>query len=317
LQQYIDTMAPLNVDDLYGTVMARKRMVHQLLCSFYTQATPQPSVNLSEVLDRVCSTMMPHKGQSHCEKPQQKATAAKPEVVFVVTNKVGKEHHLVRSQAYPYDVRHLGGADGDVEQDMVVEARCKGDNQGCGELLGFINMRRDNYIIDLAVAPAAQGMGLGARLIREAARQCLARLDLENDDKEPDKNSEARQESPRIKLHVRLYNLQARALYLKLGFKETERCFPGWYDWHGGVSMEISIDKLLNASASPLPSQIHSMGFLNKKSQKNSTDSHIHASKPKVVPKIVKPDIALKGAPQAASKGASQGAPKKKAQNRP
>merc|ERR1711904_586756 len=99
-------------------------------------------------------------------------------------------------------------------------------------------------------------------------------------------------ESPRIKLHVRLYNLQARALYLKLGFKETERCFPGWYDWHGGVSMEISIDRLLNASASLLPSQIPSIGFLNKKSQKNSIGNHIHASKPNIVTKIVKPDVA-------------------------
>jgi ribosomal protein S18 acetylase RimI-like enzyme len=191
-------------------------------------------------------------------------------VVFVIADRVGKEHHHVRSQAYPYDVRHLGGADGDVEQDLVVEARRKEDH-GEGELLGFINVRSDNYIIDIAVAPSAQGMGLGASLIREAAKECLARsasqANAEGASEEINEHAEKTQ--PLIKLHVRLYNLQARTLYLKLGFKETQRCFPAWYDWHGGVSMEVSIEKLLDPSAPSVSSQMPSMTFLKPSVQKH------------------------------------------------
>merc|ERR1711977_201577 len=104
---------------------------------------------------------------------------------------------------------------------------------------------------------------------------------------------------PLIKLHVRHYNLQARALYLKLGFKETERCFPAWYDWHGGVSMEISIEKLLNLPVPPLASQMPSIGFLKQTAQKNAftQGSQFHASKPKPALKT-KPDMTSKGAPK-------------------
>lgn len=230
-----------------------------------------------------------------------KAKAAKPEMVFVVTNQVGKEHHHVRSQAYPYDVRHLGGADGDVQQDLVIEARRQEDHEGAGQLLGFINIRGNNYIVDLAVAPAAQGMGLGASLIREAAKECLERLNMEKLGQEACNEMQTHEEKPLIKLHVRHYNLQARALYLKLGFKETERCFPAWYDWHGGVSMEISIEKLLNLPAPPLPSQIASVGFLMQKAQKNffTQGSQFHASRPKLAPKAKpKPDVTSKGVPK-------------------
>jgi len=259
LKRYVDALVPAKNDDQYGTAMARKRMAQQLLCAFYAQATPQPALQLSDLLDKVGSAMV---------ASAQKAKVAKPEVVFVVTNKVGKEHHQVRSHAYPYDVRHLGGADGDMEVELVVEARRKETNEGRGELLGFVVMRGNNYIMDLAVAPTAQGMGLGARLIREAAKECLARLDFEKTAKEADEEQDSREEKPLIKLHVRLYNLPARAMYLKLGFKETQRCFPGWYDWHGGISMEVSIEKLLNVTAPQMPIQLPSIGFLMPKSNK-------------------------------------------------
>eukprot|EP00746_Dinoflagellata_sp_MGD_P166091 gnl/MRDRNA2_/MRDRNA2_95771_c0_seq1.p1 gnl/MRDRNA2_/MRDRNA2_95771_c0~~gnl/MRDRNA2_/MRDRNA2_95771_c0_seq1.p1 ORF type:complete len:740 (+),score=152.33 gnl/MRDRNA2_/MRDRNA2_95771_c0_seq1:113-2332(+) len=281
LKRYIDVIVPQNEDDPYRNVMERKRMAHKLLCSFYSQATPQPALKLSEVLDAVGSAML---------QSMQKAKAVKPEVIFVIANKVGREHHQVRSQAYPYDVRHLGGADGDVEQDLVVEARCKEEHGG--DLLGFVNVRSNNYITDLAVAPAAQGMGLAASLIRAAAQECLVRLDLEKASQEPDEEAQKSETQPVIKLHVRQYNLQARALYLKLGFKETERCFPGWYDWHGGVSMEISIEKLLNPSAPAVPSKIPSLGFLKQNGQTKSFSqgSQLHTK--------TKPQVAFKGAPK-------------------
>merc|ERR1711904_739704 len=150
--------------------------------------------------------------------------------------------------------------------------------------------RSNNYIVDLAVAPAAQGMGLGASLIREAAKECLERLNMEKLCQEACNEMETHEEKPLIKLHVRQYNLQARALYLKLGFKETERCFPAWYDWHGGVSMEISIQKLLNPLAPSVPSQVPQIGFLKQNAQKNSIcqGSQYHESKdskPKIAQK--------------------------------
>jgi len=163
-------------------------------------------------------------------------------VIFVVTDKIDQSHAAVRTQAYPYDVSHLQGGEGEVQKDLVVEARSLE-----GMLLGFIVLNND-YIVDVAVAPAAQGMGVGGRLIREAAKARLTRLSAEEELTEAEEEGEAGKNNtkPMIRLHVRYYNLPARALYLRLGFKETARCFPAWYDWHGGVSMEASLEEIVN-----------------------------------------------------------------------
>ena len=47
-----------------------------------------------------------------------------------------------------------------------------------------------------------------------------------------------------VKLDVRWYNVTGRKLYLTLGFKETERTYPSFYDFHGGVSMEAALLEL-------------------------------------------------------------------------
>eukprot|EP00931_Biecheleriopsis_adriatica_P086377 TRINITY_DN61060_c0_g1_i1.p1 TRINITY_DN61060_c0_g1~~TRINITY_DN61060_c0_g1_i1.p1 ORF type:complete len:767 (+),score=93.71 TRINITY_DN61060_c0_g1_i1:40-2340(+) len=221
----------------YEEAFMYKEVSRQLLLAFYSQAAPQPTADLGELLAMVGNSMAAGKVTGTISAGQGAAT-------FTVTNKIDSSHKCVRDQAYPYDVSHLQGGEGEIEKDLVVDARSDE-----GNLLGFtvVNFGSGKYYIaDVAVAPAAQGRGLGASLIREAARaslhhhqqQCAAHTDS-------DEASTTPAAPPLMHLHVRLYNLTARALYLKLGFRETARCFPGWYDWHGGVAMETELQNLI------------------------------------------------------------------------
>merc|ERR550514_2330090 len=218
--------------------------------------------------------------------PAEDDAAAAP-FELVVRGVVGREHAAVRAAAYPYDVSHLGGDD-DAERDLVVEARETGRG---ARLLGFVAFNGSS-IVDLAVDPAGQGRGLGARLVTKGAQVLLerrrqakaaadggeadggeaerARADLQRaesaasaegpttvesliaraqedaEDSRPEKDDD---EDADVALDVRWYNLTARKLYLRPGFRETERKYQSWYDWHGGVAMKAPLAAL--ASGAP------------------------------------------------------------------
>ena len=47
-----------------------------------------------------------------------------------------------------------------------------------------------------------------------------------------------------VTLDVRWFNATGRKLYLALGFREVERTYPGFYDFHGGVKMRCPMAEL-------------------------------------------------------------------------
>ena len=56
--------------------------------------------------------------------------------------------------------------------------------------------------------------------------------------------SALRVQIPQVTLDVRWFNATARKLYLTLGFREVERIYPGYYDFHGGVKMRCALAEL-------------------------------------------------------------------------
>ncbi len=73
-------------------------------------------------------------------------------------------------------------------------------------LVGFVTVRRDGYVLFLAVAPEARDQGYGRRLIAEVARDHRT-----------------------ITCHARTTNEAALAFYERIGF-ETERRVTGYYE---------------------------------------------------------------------------------------
>ena len=56
--------------------------------------------------------------------------------------------------------------------------------------------------------------------------------------------SALRVQIPQVTLDVRWFNATARKLYLTLGFREIERIYPSYYDFHGGVKMRCPMAEL-------------------------------------------------------------------------
>ena len=63
-----------------------------------------------------------------------------------------------------------------------------------------------------------------------------------------------------VTLDVRWFNATGRKLYLTLGFREIERTYPGYYDFHGGVKMRCALAELASdrkRDRVPLPEPWH------------------------------------------------------------
>jgi len=224
---------------------------------------PRADAALADVFDACCGAA--------ARPPADGAAAAPAPCELVVRGVVGREHAAVRAAAYPYDVSHLGGDD-DAERDLVVEARETGRG---ARLLGFVAFNGSS-IVDLAVDPAGQGRGLGARLVTKGAQVLLERRrqakaaadaaadagdggEAERADADDAERPEKDDDEDVVTLDVRWYNLTARKLYLLLGFRETERKYQSWYDWHGGVAMKAPLAALASGAPRarpPLPEPI-------------------------------------------------------------
>jgi ribosomal protein S18 acetylase RimI-like enzyme len=74
------------------------------------------------------------------------------------------------------------------------------------DLLGFVTVRRDGYVLFLAVAPEARGEGLGRQLVAEVART-----------------------HGTVSCHARTTNQQALEFYEQIGF-DIERRIDNYYE---------------------------------------------------------------------------------------
>ena len=74
------------------------------------------------------------------------------------------------------------------------------------ELLGFASVRRDGYVLFLAVAPERRGEGLGRRLVAEVAA-----------------------DHPSVTCHARTTNTNALRFYERVGF-EVKRRINNYYE---------------------------------------------------------------------------------------
>ena len=79
------------------------------------------------------------------------------------------------------------------------------------ELRGFVSVRRDGYILFLAVAPEARGQGLGRRLVAEVAQNHTA-----------------------VTCHARSTNVSALRFYEHVGF-ERRRRIDNYYEDGGNA----------------------------------------------------------------------------------
>ena len=142
----------------------------------------------------------------------ERASAEPPtQPLQYVPGKYGAAHAAVRAAAYPY----TPACASDINHTTV---DCIDANGG---LLGYVCVDEDfGYLDDLCVLPRAQGYGIAACLVVQAAKSLVERrVDT-------------------ISLHVRAANLPARRLYSALGFAEGDNEYPSWYDWHGGFHLE-------------------------------------------------------------------------------
>eukprot|EP00933_Yihiella_yeosuensis_P071249 TRINITY_DN79457_c0_g1_i1.p1 TRINITY_DN79457_c0_g1~~TRINITY_DN79457_c0_g1_i1.p1 ORF type:complete len:286 (+),score=47.67 TRINITY_DN79457_c0_g1_i1:41-898(+) len=130
---------------------------------------------------------------------------------FTLQDGIFDDRHLqIRKVAYPYRPA-CASRTGDKTLD------CKSSD---GTLVGYICMGGRGYADDLSVLPYCQGRGIAKALICGAAKRL------------------AKQKVKKFELHVRAANCSAMGLYSSLGFAKSEKCYPGWYDWHGGYEME-------------------------------------------------------------------------------
>lgn len=82
------------------------------------------------------------------------------------------------------------------------------------QVVGYITMQ-GTYIFDIAVHPAFQYCGIGKKLVQHVCHL-----------------------HDGVSLDVRNTNIPAIECYKRLGFVPIAVHFPGYYDWHGGVSMQ-------------------------------------------------------------------------------
>merc|ERR1719271_2007643 len=99
--------------------------------------------------------------------------AGKPAVELSEIDCLGPEHEALSKRAYPYD----SAASASGEKDLAVEVR-----DGSGTLLGFVwcNCKNDadGQLVDVYIAnAAAQGGGLGGKLLKHAGKVALARAE--------------------------------------------------------------------------------------------------------------------------------------------
>jgi ribosomal protein S18 acetylase RimI-like enzyme len=90
------------------------------------------------------------------------------------------------------------------------------------DLVGFASVRRDGYILFLAVAPEARGQGLGQRLVAEAARNHRT-----------------------ITCHARSTNEQALEFYEQIGFQIKRRIDTYYEDGGDAYYLRLGEDSSL------------------------------------------------------------------------
>ena len=97
-----------------------------------------------------------------------------------------------------------------------------------GTVLGYVALQGD-YVDDITCDPTWMGRGVGRALLAAAATVVL--------------RNEA---SPVMYLDVRAENSPAVGLYKSLGFDMTLD-FPGFLDWHGGLSCQAQTAAVMGA----------------------------------------------------------------------
>jgi ribosomal protein S18 acetylase RimI-like enzyme len=132
-----------------------------------------------------------------------------------------QRHAAIRKVAYPYKPACCTSHGND-----VIECVC-GDT-----VVGYLAMNGD-YADDLSLDPTFHGRGIAKALICAAAQQIAERS-----------NRPGASKKGMFSLDVRACNLPAISLYKSIGFVQSEKHYPPFYDWHGGYSMKADAAKV-------------------------------------------------------------------------
>merc|ERR1719161_2175854 len=160
-------------------------------------------LTLEEALQRVLQELVK-------QATQARTSSKGPSKPFILQpGKFDKRHEAVRQAAYPYTPACAAWHGDPVLDCLAPDGKT---------LAGYMAMH-DSYADDLSVNPEYHGRGIAKGLVCGVATRLL---------------NAGRAE---MSLDVRACNEPAFEMYKRLGFRVTQRRFPGFYDWHGGYSM--------------------------------------------------------------------------------